>query len=503
MALWIGFAAVVTIRVGFNTSYLSRALLAPGPNTVGEAGKTYFAQKYQRGNVEFPTGQTPPFYPSIHGFLVHAPVGLIGRAMGASPTGLYWIGRAISLTLTLLALCVWLSLGRRMRIGWGPLMVGVALWLGTYSITQHTTSYRPDNWLLFLSLLSCWLVAREASGASTLILLAVIPTAAFHVKAPGLCLIAAICLASFVQGKVARGLGLAAAQVTLVFASIILIDAFSGDTLVAPMRHAGDVGLSLDNLLSSIADPLLFFLLLLPLALTALPRFRETLIRTPTLKVTAVFWMVTGICYGAAATRAGSSTYYFLEPASFALLVALAWLSLGSQVASSNKSQLAPYLLGVTLFALPDTVEYVSRGHPMDVALYQTTLVGEGRTEMARRLNADSAYCFTDDPGLNVLLDRPGIIHPLVLLQAMGAGTLPQGLLDDLLREHVYDCIVLSGVQWVYRGIYVMPESFYHLAEENYPNVERVGEYTVRRPERGGSEAGVPTQDSVRTEKPW
>jgi hypothetical protein len=73
-------------------------------NTLGEAGKVYYAHRFQTGRTIFEAGDQPPFYPSMHGALLHAAVGMIGRLFDLPMGSLYGVGRAISIVMTLLAL---------------------------------------------------------------------------------------------------------------------------------------------------------------------------------------------------------------------------------------------------------------------------------------------------------------------------------------------------------------------------------------------------------------
>ena len=412
----------LAIQAGFNILYLTKALVANGPNTVGEAGKVYFASKIQAGGRAWATGDTPPYYPSLHGVLLHFSVGALGRVFGSSTSELYWIGRSLSVLFTLSALGLAASIARRTGVPNLFMIFGFLLWIGTYAITQHTVSYRPDNWLLFLSVLSCWLLIREPRGPVAIAVLVFIPTLAFLIKAPGVGLGLAIVAALFVQGRVRTGAVVALAQSAVLLLALGAIDLSSGGGFSSAMRMGGEAGFSARHLLVSLADPVVAFVVLFPGLFMLLPLFRALVRRNVVVRVLFAYWAATLLCYGAAATRAGSNSYYFLEPMTYGLILTLVWLVARLRVGQASLVSLVPYLLAVAVVTIPGTVRVATLGNPEDVALVQTSLVGNHRSIVADHVNSTGSYCYSDDPGLNVLLDRPAIIYPLLQVQLIHNG---------------------------------------------------------------------------------
>jgi hypothetical protein len=99
---------------------------------------------------------------------------------------------------------------------------------------------------------------------------------------------------------------------------------------------------------------------------------------------------------------------------------------------------------------------------------------------LAERINGAGLYCYSDDPGLNVLLDQPAVIYPLLQMQMVEAASLPRETLLGPMERTEFDCVVLSGVRWRYRGLLVPSESFVSAVKRSYPRSEFVGNYEVR-----------------------
>lgn len=501
IALWGLVFGVLALKAALTLGYLGRALLVEGPNTTGEAGKVYFAERVQEGRAPFDDGIAPPYYPSVHGVLVHAPVGGLGALLDASVTELYAIGRGISVLLTVFALALVGDLGRRLGLQPALLLAGLLAWVGSFDLIHHTVSYRPDNWLLFLGSLACWLVSTRPDARSSLAVLAVLPAVAFHVKSPGVVVGVAIVGALILQGHRRRAVGLGTVQLVLVLASVLVLEALSDGAYMSGLRAVGNVSASIRNVLFALApgDPIVPWLVFFPLV--SLPMLRRHCVAGSGSLVCSVgvFWAVTTLGYAAASLRSGSNTYYFLEPATYGILIGLVWLSRSgkgkeaSDGGSKVPTQVAAVALITVLLASPSTASVLANGRMPDVALFRSEQLGDLRGPLAERLNGAGLQCYSDDPGLNVLLDRPAVIYPLLQKQMIEDGTLDSASLFRPVERREFDCVVLSGVRWSYRNEPVLSDTFLRTIGENYRPDETVGRYTILAPIRGESPTVPPS----------
>jgi hypothetical protein len=196
----------------------------------------------------------------------------------------------------------------------------------------------------------------------------------------------------------------------------------------------------------------------------------------------ACFWSTTALLYGLAAIRSGSGPYYFLEPASYGLLICLSGTAHRPDAAGTPVAHATYGLLFLALLAIPKAARASRVPTYVPPAIRQTLAVGTDRVALAARINEADHYCYSDDPGLNVLLDRPAVIYPMLPQQMIAAGRLPPGILTDPIRRHDFDCVVLSGLSWEYRGLEIPPPEFVELVESEYPREETFGAYRVRLP---------------------
>lgn len=482
LALWILVLGILAARAGFTIPYLIRAFAAPGPNTVGEAGKVYFASRIQDGRSPFADGGSPPYYPSVHGVLTHTSVGGIGWLLRASPNVLYQLGRLVSVLTTAVALVLLADLGRRLAIPAKWLAGGLLLWIGTYDLVAHTVSYRPDNWLLFLGALACWIVSVRPNGVVTFVVLALLPSLAFHVKSTGVAITGAIVASLALQGRARMGLALGGIQIAVLLLTIQMLNVCSDGSYVAGLQGIGRVPASAWNvLLVLVPDPVIPWILVLPVVWLR-PLLRRDVERSSVLVPLLAFWGITGLVYGLAAARSGSNTYYFLEPATYGLLLVLARIgsrrALGTIDATVSVRPVALTLITAFL-ALPTALSLAVRGRGADVELYRTERLGRTRARLAERINKAGLYCYSDDPGLNVLLDKPAVIYPLLQMQMVEAATLPRETLLGPVERKEFDCVALSGVRWRYHGLLVPSESFVSAVKRAYPRSEFIGNYEV------------------------
>lgn len=484
-------------------AYSTRAFTADGPNTVGEAGKVYFAWQVEQGQWPIADGLSAPYYPSVHGLLTHAVVGLWGRSVGARETDLYSMGRWISLLLTVAALFLLGDVGRRLGARPAVLAWCLLLWVGTPAFLQHAVSYRPDNWLLFLESIALWTVlfGRNRSHVWNTVLL-LLPMVAFHVKAPGVAIGAEIVLGlGLIRGwKPAVLLG--AGQGVLLAASLAIVQWASGGRYLSAFAHGvagvgGSPGQVLLALLGS-RDVVLPFLVITPA--TLLGRIRHLGKEDVRTRALVAFWAASTSIAVVISTRAGSDSYYFLGAGTYGLLcwavVMSRWKAgqgADTLVAKTGDARLHLGVSGaaVTLLALFGPLAVPGHERGSDIALAQTERVAGDRQLIADRINRGGQYCYTDDPGLNVLLKRPAVIYPSIEVLMMRSRALPVDLLEQRLREGSFDCMVSTGMTLTYPGSPMLQADFWRTAQIYYPRIERQGIYRVMFPRRPGRASGM------------
>lgn len=493
-ALLLAILALValTVRAGSSVHRLAEAYVAPGPNTIGEAGKVYFAARIQEGKLAFADGNSPPYYPSVHGVASHALVAAVGRIAGLRTEQLYGVGRTVSLVMTLLAVVLLVDIGRRSRLSASTMAVGGLLWLGSYPLLQHAVSYRPDNWLLFLSVLACWILIRPTLKRHHFLLLALLPALAFHVKSPGLVLVGVIALGILLRYGRETTAWLVSGQVLIILASVLTLERLSDGTYWDGLASADTVSITWDQALTVLLgtpDPLIPFVVLLPVIFLTIDRSSRSSHRPLVKQILLVFWLGTLGAYGLAAMRMGSNTYYFLEPATYGLLLGLIrfskWNTCRTVVEGSKRAFRCPVSVSafvVTLLAIPSVLPLVGDGHLPSVASFRSERVAGYRTDLAARINSSDMYCYTDDPGLNVLLDRPAVIYPVLQTQMMRSGSLAPDTRLENVRRRDFDCVALTGIRWSAYGSPAVGEAFYQAVRRHYGRVERMGPYELRFP---------------------
>ena len=494
--LWLILGIVAVARATPHVQHMVRAFTADGANTVGEAGKVYFAHRAQEGLPMFASGVEPPYYPSVHGALLHATVGWIGAALDSSVPSLYTIGRSLSVLMTALAWIFLGAVGVRLGLPVPMIAVGGLLWVGTYTLVEHTISFRPDHWVLAFSALLCWLTTLETDRAGLLerraitAAITVVPLLAFHIKATGLLLIGAVGLVHLVRRQWRRALIIGGAQAGLILASVSLMNVMSDGAYLAGLRGAvhvpWDTRLILLPYLARLGDPWIPLMLLGPMPLVIWLTLRPRDVSPSSAWAPVVsFWIVTLLGYGFATVRSGAAPYYFVEPASYGLLLVLCSVRI-----LSNARPLDPYpstgpvvvllLLTVTVGTAIDSIR---QPHGVDIALVRTEVLGAERGLLAERVNAQDGVCYSNDPSLNVLLDRPRVIYPLLQRQMIETGVLSSETLYGPLDRQELRCVIFSGIDWRYRGRPVVPEAFRARVEEGFSWSEQFGNYTIHYPD--------------------
>ena len=473
-AVLLWFVSVIVLR------YYAGALIAPGPNTVGEAGKVFFAQQFAMGGSIFNTGLEPPYYPSVHGALLHAVPGFVGMLFGADTTAFYYIGRAMSVGFTLATILVTTRILGVLNLSRWWIVPILLLLLADRHVFIHVVSYRPENWLLFFSAASCLILLQRQSDLATRVALAVLPVLAFYTKASALSLLVSVVLTLIVMRRTRDAWQVGAMSVLLILLTGFGLQAMSDGRFLAAFSSGASVGFSVENSVRLLRDPLLLFVVGAPILslkdLANMSNRSESAV--PSL---VVFWIVGLAAAVAAATRAGSNYYYYLEPYFYGSLLLVFWLSRRLSPESSQASRLASATLTL-LFCFAGFATHVSFSSRPDEALTETMLFMDERQVVADVANSAGMSVFSADPGLNVLLDRPSVVHPFVQTGLILGGRLsPETLLGPVERCE-YARVYLVAEKFERHGIPRLPSEFFQAIATRYMKVPYDGDYLVYEP---------------------
>ena len=470
LAVVLLFVAVMGVRAAVTLGRFTVRIAAPGPNSVGEAGKVYFANRFQHGESIFVGPHEPPYYPSAHGPLLHATVGLIGRWMEADIQQLYYIGRAVSALSTLAALSIMMILLRRLGAAWPWIAAAVAVFFALDTVVYHAISYRGDHWQLALTFAACYLIATRYDRPWALALAAALPVISFYVKVPGIAAAGAVVIALAGLGRWRAAVACAIGSVALILLSWWLLGMAVGPAFARGFAGGLGVSISFTQAVACLAVPELWLPLLLPIVVAhrARPHGDPA---AQTRFVLTVFWAVSFIASFVAAMRLGSNAYYFVEPLCFGLILSIDWLAEQVQRRKTwpHAAQLALIAL-VSLYciqAVPTAIKIVTTPR-RDVALVETDWFSDDRQTIAQIVNDRQLRCFSDDPGLNVLLGSPQVIDPMVQRHLIDAGTLAMSTMVEPVGQQAYDLIVLTGTPWSYHGEPALPESFMQALDTQY-----------------------------------
>jgi hypothetical protein len=478
------FSLLVVARVVPTLLSFRAAILAPGPNSVGEAGKVFYAGRFQRGEKILLPGDVPPYYPSIHGVLFHASVGALGRLVGASTIHLYYIGRCFSVAATIGTLLLITLILRNLNLGWFWIMATCLLFFTPLPVVQHTTSYRPDNWILWLSVLACYLIVTRPERPLALIAASLIPVIAFFIKAPGFAIIGSVILALLISRRYLVATLCGAGSCAALILSIVGMNLASNGVFLESMRHSLNAPFSFEQIFWCLGVPQLWLPLSLPFVL--IPRLWPVHVEQNRQRcVITIFWLVSLTSSLIVAARLGSNSHYFIESFVFGLVITI--MRAADEFATRRQSSTAMRTIAaamVILFLLPGLPRSIDHilTVPKDFALTETLLFARDRQIISTTIRAERLSCFSDDPGLNVLLEKPAVVDPLVQSMAIHAGALDKETMIGPVVKEEYDLIVLTGFGWTYRGVPRIPQDFVEATREHYDQVPSETKYQVYMP---------------------
>jgi hypothetical protein len=413
--------------------------------------------------------------------LLHATIGEAGRLLDLAPPQLYYAGRLVSLILTLVSLALAAAILCRLRVSPWFALAALVAWLSAEAIIEHAVSYRPDHWNLFLSLCACHLLLRADRPAWAIALLIIIPVAAFFIKANGVFLVVPIACSLWLERRARQALWTSVGSLMLLSLVSMLLQYFTAGRFAEGLFAGTQVPSSVSYLTALLRQPQHWIPLLVPICLLGwVAKTNEPERRV--WRVILLFWLCSLGSASLSALRAGSNMYYFVEPYTYGVLLVTGWGSRVSVLCKGAWLSHRPALAGLCLMFSLHAVQpwfYLLAEQPVDATVAMTRRVGAERVFWADLINREGWRCYSDDAALNVLLDRPTVIYPLIQNLMLLARRLS---VDDLLRPVInreYDLVLLTGLTVRYRGVESVPPVFMSAVDAHYERMSIDSKYQV------------------------
>lgn len=452
-----------------------------GENSIGEASKVFFARRVLNDRTIFLPPFVKPYLPSQHGPLVHLLVGWVGKLTGCGIDDLYFIGRGISILcflMTMSLLAWWL---RRIGVSWVAWGMLLLLLLGNTRLVGHLASYRPDQWIAFLSVLVFVLVAEFPRRPWALAVLICLPTVAFLIKPATAGLSAVILIALLMQGHRRRALVCGLGIALVLAMSLALVETLSEAMYFRSLLSGLRMPMSWRYAVANLSQPEIWPGVLLPLLLVGWVWKRDH----PGgryLRLLWLFWLCECLFATICCMRAGSNVYYYLNTMTYAMLLlvifVLEHLSLprwrweGIAHGKGSRILLGGLLLGLLLSHGRASWNLLQRPD-FEIADRITYRFAGSRQQVANWINQKKLICYSDDASLNVLLAQPQIVSPLVHTTLVQGGGLPAMTMYGPVHEQEYDVMVMTGVSWAYLGTVIPPCDFLNEVVEHYQMLPR------------------------------
>ncbi|MEO2033901.1 MAG: hypothetical protein ABGZ35_17635 [Planctomycetaceae bacterium] len=464
------------------------AVRVAGPNTVGEAGKVYFAHRFQTGQSLFATADQPPYYPSFHGPLFHSVVGAIGRVCGATVLDLYGIGRTISVLATCGSFLLAGLILRQLGTGWKWLTVLIVVAMGMEATFQHTISFRPDNWILFLTALTCFLMMTCREQTWAIVAVTLISVVAFFIKPTGISIAGCVVGVLLMERRWKAAILSAAGSVVITSILTVGLNAVSEGAYFQAMNQARGVPFRMSSLLGCLNFPVTWASLAVPFVLVS-PVLRSPLsIMRSRQLILIVFWAVSLAFACVTATRMGSGPYYMNSAVLFGLILICHWLSIESKQRRWHSGIVGLVVLA-GLPSIPPAViaidHAVFKAMPLhDISVHVTKHFEDERSIVSAMGNVLSQPVFSDDPGLNVLLNRPAVLEPILVAMMIANGSFDESILLEAVRQQRYGMIVLTGSEgyWQFEGVAAVSDAFMQEVIRHYRQIRSDLKYTVMIP---------------------
>lgn len=479
----IWFLSAVSLLLSISTIYLiTRTACIYGPNTVGEAGKVWYAERIRDGKNIFLPANKPPYYPPMHGLLHFGSVSALGSILDLSHSQLYFAGRAISMFCTLAALILAVSILRRLNLGPAWQVLGVSLLLSYYPVLQHTASYRPDNWVLFVAMLACYLLIIKSNWVVS-ITLAVLPAFVFLIKATGLTIGLSTFICLLIQRKWQELMVYTAVSASILLMMLWALYWYSGGVYFFSFASGLNVEYSLDHALILVLQPYLFVTLLIPIAFIkdAWPVHPG---RQQALFIVLIFYLVEFVCNFCFSLREGSNAYYFISAYFLGTILLVKWLTSITDSRSSRFREAILLCLVLFVIQISQVAIFAKSSWKQNVAIRKTKKYAEDRPIAAKFINSKSWTCYSDDAGLNVMLERPLVIYPLLYQMLLESGMVAYPTILDRLVTKEVDVVVLTDFPWTYRNMVNVPPSLISGIKTHYIEMPLINgvEYRIFRP---------------------
>lgn len=427
-------------------------------NSIGEDGKVFFAQKFQQGQLPFVNGETPPYYPSFHGVLTHVSVGMIGRLFSCSTQGLYYVGRSISVLSLLISLFLVIKIFLELRVKPVVIFSAVVLLFAPGVMHAFATSYRPDYWINAIYLLLYYLVCHKKSTRCEVIAIAMI-VVAYLIKPTGIIYMGALLLVLLFRQHWKKIFGYAILFAIFLSATILLLQLYSGGLFLSSFAHGMNVPFSVQGALK-------FFIKHTLLYLTLLPILAVFCINNEKMLYLLIFWLVSFSGAALTSLRAGVGLNYYLSTYYFTIIIITYWWKdLNFRAINTQAFPFVGFLLLWLIIAMIFPT-YAILKHIPNVAIATSLKFDKERAKVAQWINRNGFVCFSDDAGLNILLEKPQIVYPILLKQFIESRSLPRKHFIEPLKTKKYDFVILTSAET--QQLNDIPDYFWVELHKNY-----------------------------------
>jgi len=466
--LLILFFSILFISALRTSETLLDNFLWESENTLGEAGKVFYAHRFQKGKSIFLDGKYPPYYPSLHGALFHSIVGLLGRAFELNIDQLFTLGRSISLSCTLISIVVMSLILREFGLSRNWQFGAWLLFLASYAVTEHTTSYRPDNWNLLIFLWACYLLVRGHLSYKIILFLVALSIIAFFTKATGIILSISITLSLLIERRFMLAFLYCLFFIVSLSTICVVINKGSAGAYLSSFMN----GMKVERTYSVLFYLLIHTELLIPLLLPIFylrPTIYANRLQGSLLTV-YVFWATTLIFDSLCLLRVGSWLYYMLKSYAFSVIIFTHSLhSISKEQILTGRFLPNRHCIIISMILLSVTYILYHRDIllPHSRTSYYEAFEQE-RNLVAEYINKKDLRCFSDDPNLNVRLKNPAVIYPILQVIFIRSGFLAQDSLTQPFVAKKYDIVVLSNVTRKYLNYQNLPDGFKEFVEKYY-----------------------------------
>ena len=448
-----------------------------GENSTGEAGKVYYAHKFQEGEDFLQSGKTPPYYPAVHGLLLHASVGFIGRVLSLDIEDLYYIGRSITVFATLVSLLMIYLICKKLLVDFKWSLFAIVLFLAPFRFHTHMSSYRPEYWILCLSLLSCFICINRPKSTNFILIL-VLPILSYLIKAPGIIIAGCIFFSFIIEKRYKVALLYAVLFPVILGITIIYLYWITDGVFGLAFQGGMKVGFSIHNIFFIFktwgkAYEIWYPIIITPFIFAYLKRDNEG--DKEKVLIVSIFWLIETLVAIIISTRFGSNSYYFLMSYTYSTIIVTYWIQDVCNKLINKKYRPRLFLVSLFVFLIAGsgfTLYSLTKKVPIqyiDGAIGNTLRFGNERSQLANWINKKNVKCYSDDGGLNVLLKKPMVIYPYVQNLLFITGYLDKQSFFDQIRRQKIDLIILTTSRpWIWQGINQFPKEFFPLVKKFY-----------------------------------